>query len=105
MLSIHRQCDQISKKFATFDKFLLLWKFFDCLFSIWKNFEPTLAKLQCFWVNNQRSKIIIQSLCSQLITKHQCMLALSLPTSAGDCEYQIDAFYKAFSSTNSGTFI
>ena len=39
---------RFGKKFATLAKnYKYLSNFFDCLFSIWQNVEPTLANCQC----------------------------------------------------------
>ena len=48
-----RQCDQICRYFATLATFMNLCQMFDGLFSVWQNFEPTLAKLYCFWATFQ----------------------------------------------------
>ena len=47
----HYQCGQIWHNFATLAKFQKLSSFFKGLFSVWHNFEPSLANFLCYWAN------------------------------------------------------
>ena len=47
------QCDQIWQNIATLAAFLNLCQIVEGLFSVWQNFEPTLAKLLCFGAASQ----------------------------------------------------
>ena len=45
------QCDQIWRNVTTLQFYLTLWQHFNDLFTIWQNFEPSLAKILCYMVN------------------------------------------------------
>ena len=52
------QCDQTWRNFATLAKFRHFGKILKvfgqllkALFTIWQNFEPTLANILCYWAN------------------------------------------------------
>ena len=64
-----RQCDQICQNFAILAKNIKNGKFFMYYLSICKNFEPTLAKVLCYWATFhcfKWPKIQIGSLCTDL---------------------------------------
>ena len=45
------QYDQIWRNFTTLAKFKSIWQMFECLFSIWQNFGPTLVNVLFCWAN------------------------------------------------------
>ena len=46
-----RKLDHICLNFAILAKIKLIWQYFEGLFSIWHNFDSTLANCVCFWGN------------------------------------------------------
>ena len=48
---LNRQCDQIWRNFGSVAKSSKSWSIIGGLFTIWQNFEPTLANFVYFWAN------------------------------------------------------